>query len=290
MSSCLIRLFFSVFVFALSLPLTAAELKATARESAGRWKKAVINVKLVAKVKLPNGEEDQKLEVTGTVIDPSGLTVVSAQSIDPAALIRTFFNSVSPGQGQNFKFESEVRETALILDDGTEVEADVVLKDSDLDLAFVRPRESTRTYEFIPLKPPMAPPDLLEDVFVISRLGRSENRSISISTGLVQAIVKGPRPFYVCNDELSAGSVGTIAFNAGGATLGVFVLKPKQNTGDGGMGALMTMVTGGRGGAGSTVILLPVEDLIEVAAQAKEAKLLDKTPQTETAPAAPPQR
>ncbi len=290
MSSCLIRLFLSVFVFALSLPLTAAELKATARESAERWKKAVINVKLVAKVKLPNREEDQKLEVTGTVIDPSGLTVVSAQSIDPAALIRTFFNSVSPGQGQNFKFESEVRETALILDDGTEVEADVVLKDSDLDLAFVRPRESTRTYEFIPLKPPMAPPDLLEDVFVISRLGRSENRSISISTGLVQAIVKGPRPFYVCNDELSAGSVGTIAFNAGGATLGVFVLKPKQNTGDGGMGALMTMVTGGRGGAGSTVILRPVQDLIEVAAQAKEAKLPDKTPQTQTAPAAPPQR
>ncbi len=270
--------------FAFALQLSAADLKVAARESAGRWKKAVVNVKLVAKVKLPNREEDQKLEVTGTVIDPSGLTVVSAQSIDPAAMIRTFFNSVSSGQGQDFKFESEVRETALILDDGTEVEADVVLKDSDLDLAFVRPRDSSRTYEFIPLKAPSASPELLEDVFVIGRLSRSENRSISIATGTVRSIVKGPRPFYVCNDELSAGSVGTIAFNASGATLGVFVLKAKQNSGDGGMGALMSMMTGGRGGTGTTVILRPVEDLIEVAAQAKEVKLPEKAPQTQTAP------
>lgn len=275
--------FLVLLVLTFTFQLSSADLKVAARESAGRWKKAIVNVRLVAKVKLPNREEDQKLEVTGTVIDPSGLTVVSAQSIDPAAMIRTFFNSVSSGQEQDLKFESEVRETALILDDGTEVEADVVLKDSDLDLAFVRPRESSRTYEFISLKAPSASPELLEDVFVIGRLGRSENRSISIATGTVQSIVKGPRPFYICNDELSAGSVGTIAFNASGATLGVFVLKAKQNTGDGGMGALMGMVTG-RGGAGSTVILRPVEDLIEVAAQAKEAKLPDKAPQTQTAP------
>jgi len=280
------RTFFAILLllFPFVLPASAADLKAAARESAGRWKKAVVNVRLVAKIKLPNREEDQKLEVTGTVIDSSGLTVVSAQSIDPAAMIRTFFDSVSSGQEQDFKFESEVRETAIILDDGTEVEADVVLKDSDLDLAFVRPRDSSRTYEYVPLKAPSASPELLEDVFVIGRLGRSENRSISIATGAVQAIVKGPRPFYVCNDELSSASVGTIAFNANGATLGVFVLKPKQNTGDGGMGALMSMVTGGRGGTGTTVILRPVEDLIEVAAQAKEAKLQEKAPQTQTVP------
>src|SRR3989442_1549558 len=83
----------------------------------------------------------------------------------------------------------------------------VVLKDADLDLAFIRPREATKV-DFVELKTRDLGLQALDEVFVVGRLGRAANRAIALTTGSVKSVVKGPRTFYVCDDEVSqAGCV-----------------------------------------------------------------------------------
>ncbi|HET6268036.1 MAG TPA: serine protease [Acidobacteriota bacterium] len=276
---------FGLVLLAISLiasASSASDIKAAARAAMSKYQKAVITVRVVAKVKSPRGEEENQFEVIGSVIDPSGLTVVSAQSIDPAAMVRALLATMGrQGQDAMAKFDSDITQTTMILQDGTEVDADVVLKDADLDLAFVRPRK-TQSFDSIPLKPRGKPLEALEDIFVIDRLERSENRVTALNIGMIQAVVRGPRVFYIANQELSASSQGCIAFDVEGNPVGLFVAKQKQSSGDKGMAALMSMMAGG-GISASIQIIRPIEDVLEDATQAKEARV----PQSESTQSQP---
>lgn len=262
----------------------AQDLKAAARTAVAKWGDAVITVRVIASMKSGRGTEENQLELTGTVIDPSGLTFVSAQSIDPASMIKSFLSSMGRSSGSDNRMDSDITQTTMILQDGTEVDAEVVLKDQDLDFAFVRPKKPDRPLTFVPLlKAGSRPLEILEDLFVITRLTRSENRAIGLNQGRVQAVVKGPRTYYVPDQGIGAAGPGCIAFSADGTPVAVVVTKPRQNIGDKGMGMLMSMITGsGSGGAGSIQILRPIRDLMDDIEQARERK------PTQSAPAAKP--
>jgi len=241
-------------------------------------------------MKSARGDEENQFEVTGTVIDPSGLTVVSNQSIDPAGMIKSFLMSMGRGEPpDSSKLDSQITQTTMIMQDGSEVDAEVVLKDAELDFAFVRPRQSDEHFVYIPLNTPQKPLELLQDLFVISRMNRAENRATGVTLGMVQGIVKGPRTVYITNQELVSNSLGCIAFSTEGLPVGIVVTKAKQNTGDKGMGVLMNMMMGnGIGGAGSFTVLRSIDDLKEDVAQAKEAKVTESAPaQTQSAPTKP---
>jgi hypothetical protein len=256
----------------------ADDLKATARAVAQKVQKAIVTARLVVKVTVGEREQDVKLEVTGTVIDPSGLTVVSASQIDPTAALggagargRRGGQGGGGGGGEQMRVESEVTETALVTEDGTEIDSDVVLKDAELDLAFIRPRDKGLKMDYVEIKANDKAPQMLDDVFVVGRLGRAGNHAIAISTGTVKSVVKGPHAFYVCDAEVSAGNHGCIAYAADGTPLGIFVTKTARAEGaqGGGPGAR------GRGGESSTVVR-PTADLIDLAGQAKNAKAPEK--------------
>lgn len=263
------------------------DVKAVARATAPVAAKAVVTVKLVIKVKSAGarggGEREEKLEVLGTVVDPSGLTLVSASAVEPTAMLSQLARRGGRG-GDTPRASSEVKEAALILEDGTEVEADVVLKDSDLDVAFIRPREPQKL-DAVELRPRGRAPELLEDIFVVTRLGRGEGRAPAVALGTIRAVVKGPRTFYVTSAEVAAGTQGCLAYGADGAPIGVFLLRVNPAAGEGGLG-------GGRFGGGGrselvSTVLRPIEDLLEVAKQAKEAKAPEKKPATEEPAPAP---
>ena len=278
----------SVSLFLLSPTLSAADLKETARATMKKSQKAVVPIKLVIKMKMGQQEQEQKEEITGTVIDPSGLTVVSAVSVDPSTMIKALFGSLMKGRGgaSQFNVESDVTETALIMEDGTEVEADVVLKDADLDFAFIKPRNAAKPFDHIVLKPRATPLQALDEVFTLNRLGSSENRSPSVSTGNIRSVVKGPRTFYVCDAVVSAESLGCVAFGADGEPVGFFVTKLSNSGGGAGAGMLGSMMGGGGNTQLPIPILRPVEDLIDLANQAKLAKPPEK--KLATPPASPP--
>lgn len=261
----------------------AGDIKEAARAAVTRWQKAIITVRVVAKIKSPRGEEENQLEVTGSVIDPSGLTVVSAQSIDPAAAVKAFLSNMGRQTTDEMKIDSQITQTTMILHDSTEVDADVVLTDADLDLAFIRPRQA-RKFTSIPLTPRGRPLDPLEDIFVIGRLDRSESRATSINLGMIQAVVKGPRVFYVAGQEVSSVGLGCLVFDAEANPVGIFVAKQRKSAGDKGMAVLMSMMTG-TGLSPAARIIRPIEDVLEDAAQAREAPAPQSAPtETQTQP------
>jgi len=237
------------------LSTATADLESTARATAEGNGKAVVTIRLVLKLKTGGQEHEQKMEVPGVVIDPSGLTVASASSIDPSGVFRRMVDA----QRQRMSIESEVKEPVILLEDGTELEAAVVLKDTDLDLAFIRPRDAGLKLAAVSLKPRSGTVPLLTRIYVLGRLSKLANRALSVATGEVRAYVRGPAPYYVADGETSS-FVGSLAYTADGAALGLFV-KRFATTLDS---------SGGRGSDSVMTVLRPVDKVIELAEQARK--------------------
>src|SRR5262245_36397412 len=122
----------------------AQDMAARGREIFKKNQNTVITVQLVVKSKFGFGggggdARESKQEVTGTVIDPAGLTAVSLSSTDPTGLIQSFMGGFGGDDEENFKLKmgSEVSDVKLLTQDGTELPAEIVLRDKDLDLAFI---------------------------------------------------------------------------------------------------------------------------------------------------------
>jgi len=217
--------------------------------------KSIVTIRLVLKISMGSRDSEQKAEAIGTVIDASGLTVVAATAIDPAAAFRAAMQSRS----SQFKVDVKVNEAAILMPDGTEVEADVVFKDDGLGLAFVRPREVPKEVSVVALKA-TRPAQVLDEVLLVGRYGRSASRTAWVDQTRVRAIVRGPHPFAICGEE-AASAIGTIGYGLDGAPLGIFVGRA-ANDGEGGGSAPRAMV-----------VLRPLSDLLEATEQAKAAKL-----------------
>jgi hypothetical protein len=228
-----------------------------ARSIFAKAQKSVVTVKLVVKLSAGGHDQEQKVETFGTVIDPQGLTVLPAAAVDPAAMMRASMRQ-RPGSPE-LKFESSVTEASMILPDGTEVDADVVLKDADLDLAFLLPREGGRTFDAVTLKPIKTLPAALEPVLLVGRYGQNASRQPWVEMARMKAVVKGPR-IYGLVDSDGSEALGTVAYSMNGTPLGVFVTK------SGGGGSEVRRM----GGGDDHVILRTADDVLEIAEQARK--------------------
>ena len=126
----------------------------------------------------------------------------------------------------------------LRLSDGKELPARIVLRDEDLDLAFLRPTTK-------PEKPLVAinladegKPALLDPVVVLTRLGRVGGWAPAASLQTIGAIIEKPRTFYVVETG-SAGGMGTPAFTPSGKVVGLLTMRSIQS-GRSGMFAMMS--------------------------------------------------
>jgi hypothetical protein len=233
----------------------APDLESAARATAEQSGKAVVTVRLVLKLKAGGQEHEQKMEVPGVIIDPTGLTLASASSIDPSGAFRRMVDA----QRQRVNIESEVKEPVILLEDGSELEAAVVLKDTDLDLAFIRPRDPGLKLPAVTLKPRSGTVPLLTRIYVLGRLSKLANRALSVATGEVRTYVRGPSPYYVTDGE-SSSFVGSLAYTADGVPLGLFVKRF----------ATSIDTSGGRGSDSVMTVLRPVDKVLELADQARK--------------------
>src|SRR5208337_285084 len=78
---------------------------------------------------------EQKLQCLVAVIDPSGLAVTSLTGLPQQTTRKLRYGS------QTIEVECQVEEVKYRLNDGTELPARLVLKDEDLDLAFLAPQK-----------------------------------------------------------------------------------------------------------------------------------------------------
>lgn len=246
-------------------PACANEEAAVGRRILRKWQDTVVTVKLSIETRMVvEGREvskrETKTEVTATVIDPSGLAVLSLSATDPTKI---FSQMELGGDEYSFKWESKITDVRIRLSDGREVPARVVLRDEDLDLAFVRPAEkfskpipALNLSRHVRLK-------ILDQIVVLTRLGRVAGWAPSVSMGRIQAIVRKPRTFYVPGLATMEGGLGSPVFALNGKVVGVLLLRVMRARGAG-LGAMF----GGMGGMGILPVILPAADILEVAKQA----------------------
>lgn len=249
-------------------PLTAQDDRAAGREIVKRWQAAIVNVRVVLKMRVSVGGRemqsmDESVETVGTVIDPSGLTVLSLSSLNPGAVMNRLMGSSGSGQ-ERMEFGSEPTDVKLRLADARELTARIVLRDEDLDLAFLRP---TATPESALVALDLADegrPALLDPVIILSRLGRVGGWTPAASLQTIGAIIERPRRFYV-TETGAAASMGTPAFTTAGKVVGLLTMRSVR-AGRPGMFSMM----GGSEGMGLLPVILPAADVREIARQAPE--------------------
>ncbi|MEK7413540.1 MAG: serine protease [Planctomycetota bacterium] len=213
------RFTFALFSTCMAVVLTAADA-AQLRSVAERAGPAVIAVRVVSSVNLTimgqNRALDQETDAVGVVVDPSGLCVVMLNDLDPSAMFKAML-----GGNPMIKIDSQLKEASYRLADGSEVPAELAIKDAELGLAVLRPKTAGTTY------PALAPQagakiQLGDRVTAVSRAPRFVTATVLVNEILVNGAVAGPQPYAI----VSQGATTSAAIcNNDGQLIGVLSSK-----------------------------------------------------------------
>src|SRR5687768_14527092 len=113
----------AALLVSLAMPsVSAQDDRAAAREIVKKWQDAVITVRVVLKMRVSVGGRemqsmDESVEAVGTVIDQTGLTVLSLGALNPGAMMNKMLGGGGGGQ-ERMEFGSEPSDVKLRLSDG----------------------------------------------------------------------------------------------------------------------------------------------------------------------------
>jgi hypothetical protein len=209
------------------------------------WVSATVRVEVSAGGRSMPPQE-QKLEALGTIIAEDGLTVLSLSRVDPTATLL----SRLPGRGGSVNVN--YTEVLILMQDGTEVPAKLLLKDTDLDLAFVLPirekdeKHEKRIFPHVPRSSRSKDPLPLDEVVSLGKLGRNLYRQSTLRRGWVNAVIEKPRKYFVIENT----SPGTPVFDREANWLGIVVYKMDR-------------------GRPTSIVTLPADDIDEIAEQVR---------------------
>jgi S1-C subfamily serine protease len=253
-------IFGAAFLFA-----TAARaqdsLSAQTRKVFAERQDSVVWISVVAKVSMQAEgakeavnipDREQKAETLGTILDSSGFIVTALSSIDPT---RELSGREVRTRDGTVKIEASaaLKEVRITMPDGTEIPADVLMRDTDLDLAFLRIKAGSKESKGVEFKAvdlkDAAIAKVGDDVVSISRMDEVLNRVGSVSRGQVTSITRKPREFM----RVTGSSLGCPTFSMDGKLVGISVSRFVR-------------------GKSSHNVVIPAADVLEIAQQAREAK------------------
>lgn len=248
-------LFLSVFAVSV-IPVMGDETAIAGRQIVVKCQKAIVTVQIAAKTTMSaDGRspftDENKGEFSGVIIDPSGLLVMPLSQTSPEGR----YGQMISDSEDSFKVTSEITDMKVLMPDGKKVPYKVVLRDKDLDLAFLRPATKlTEPVAAIDFKD-ASKPEVLDLIIQLDRLGTLAGRAYAAYTGRIQAVVEKPRTFFV-----SGGlAMGSPVFTLDGKIVGLVVVR--------------AMPSAGRtaGSPSAMPIILPASDILDAAKQAPEA-------------------
>ena len=254
-------------LFALALALTGASAPVRADELAEKGRAifkqhqhAVVTVQAVIKVSAPGAarSNENRQDLTGTVVDPSGLTVLALSACDPTEMYQRMMSE----EAAKYKLDIEVTDLKILLDDGTEIPSEIVLRDKDMDLAFIRPKTKPASPMAAVDMAKSAPAQVLDQVITLNRLNSAAGRAYAASVERISAVIQKPRTFYIPDSSMTSTTLGSPAFAMDGNIVGVFVMRAISSKSGGSRNYRDSMTT----------IILPAEDILKAAKQAPEAK------------------
>ncbi len=252
---------FSALAAALTLLLPSAmaangPLKDKASAVAKAHKDSVLYIEALVSLEVSTGanpprKEEKKTELVGTILDKEGLMAAPLSSLDVSSAMDG--RTINTAQGPiKLTVKSEIKEVKIIMPDGSEVPAKVVLKDSDLDLAFLRPEKPGTVFTPVDAKD-NAPMAALDDIIILGRLGKDLNREPYACTSEIIAVVTKPRTF----GSTPTQTLGLPVFNADGKLLGIGVNR-------------FSAKAGSDSQPSASSVIVPAADLLESASQVKK--------------------
>jgi len=191
--------------------------KQKALDTLAKSQDAMVMAKFVLSVKMSRGGQEgtpteRQVSLSATIIDAAGLAVVSNASTDMKSLLGA--------RVRGMEIASSIMDVKFVLNDGAEVPAEVVFKDKDLDLLFIRPKEGERKFTFVSLDNAVEPKPL-DTIIVVARMDMSANRTPIVAQAAVQGIIEKPQKYYVA----SGLAVGLPAFDAEGRCFGIYLRR-----------------------------------------------------------------
>ena len=236
------------------LKAMGAKKKAKTLALVEKNKEAIVEVQFVVNIKIKVGAQeaparDQKVSLNGTMLNADGLTVVSNAAADPEKQMEMQIRRNPRYRNAEVDVQTAINEVKIILNDGTEVEAEIAIRDEDLSVMLVNPKEKPeKPYPFVSLDANCAPQQL-DTVVSIARMNIDAGRTALVLSGMVRGIIKKPRKYYVA---MSAGA-GLPAFDKDGKCFGIFLPRKSAS-----------------GMAVGSQFVLPAEDVLEVIEQIKK--------------------
>jgi hypothetical protein len=226
------------------------EERAAARELVSKHGGAVVLVMGTAKLRVNQGgkdvpTQDQRIQVHATVLDGTGLGIMSLTALDPSELMSAQL-SRGRGAGSAITVTAETTDLRYRMADGKEIPVRVVLRDKELDLAFLRPVEKPAA-PMAAVEVASARPAAIDPVIVLYRLPEFAEWQATSLFASVQAVIDKPRSFFA----LTGGVYGAPVFDTRGRFVGV-VLRLKNEADP----------------ANAPMVVLPANDIREVAKQA----------------------
>ncbi len=210
---------------------------------------ALVMVQFVVTMHIKLGSQesqpsDQQLQAKGVVVGKDGLVVVANSQTDPTRSIKQQLQRRAGNQP--VEVNTTVKEVKIIRNDGSEIEAEVAIKDADIDLTLVRPKEALKEEMTAVELDPQAAPGTLDPVIVITRMGLDTGRAVLTIHDNIRGIIEKPRKYYV----LQPVEVGVPVFDAQGRCFAVYLGRSNAS-----------------GTATGTIFALPAADILEVIKQ-----------------------
>jgi len=225
-------------------PVWADKTAELSQKVMGKWQDAVITARVIIEVY----ESERKIEILATVIDKSGLAVLSLSSISPASMYGAMAD------------ETKVKDVTMILPDNEEIPANVVLRDQDLDLAFIKPVDKIKKKLTAIDLSDNAEPEILDQIVSLSRLGSTGGFAPVVSISRVQAVIKKPRTMYMTDPiKVLLGGLGVPAFTIDGKVVGIALMRASKV-----QDIMGDELSRGMGGLPALPIILPAQEIIDV--------------------------
>lgn len=219
-----------------------------------KFKPAVISVRVVVSVSAGGNSRDTEGWANGAVLDATGLSIVALSFLDPTDLYAKM------GDTESGNTTVKIASLRMILAGGEEIPAEVVLRDKDLDLAYIRPTDQAKApFPNVDLAQ-TTEPQLLDEVVIITQLGEVARRAHSASIDRVETIVEKPRHYFMVGEHRANAVLSAPVFSLEGQFIGLGAMRAISAAGDGGMGDNVV------------VVIVPAKDIKEGIAQVPAPK------------------
>jgi hypothetical protein len=200
-----------------------SEVEAACQKLVKDQTSALVTVKFVLKVKMGGpfgsmGDQENEEEAGGVMIEPSGLVLVSNTQLGGfAGMMRRFMGSMA---GEISAIPTDLK--VLVGDDTEGVEAELLARDTELDLAWVKIKEpGDKRFAAADLSK-SAKPRLGQKLLVLSRMGKYFDRTPLVRETRIAGFASKPRELYVLS---GAGGLGLPVYTADGQLVGVTIVQ-----------------------------------------------------------------